>query len=177
MILGLKSLTAKSSSTHILVLEVELFVFFDMKMSHQSVAATAALFVVVLVFCSSGATARELREADIFERILGGVTIEPSGTGNLHNIPGDVAKGAGAAAGNLTVLGSPGPSTTVAMPPINIDIIPPTPTALPPCVAVPPVSVGALPPSLRGAVPPVPGCIGVPPVPSVRVPSPSPSKR
>jgi hypothetical protein len=135
-----------------------------MKMIHQSAAAAAALCMVVLVLCSSGATARVLREGEIFERILGGETVIASGTGDLHNVPGDAANGAGAAAGHLTVLGSaPGPSKTVALPPIVIDIIPPTTSAaLPPCVAVPPVVSGAaLPPSVKGALPPVPACIGV----------------
>ena len=139
--------------------------FFNMKMTHQSAAAAAALCMVVLVLCSSGATARVLREGDIFERILGGVTVDPHGTGVLHNT-GDLANGAGAAAGNVTVLGkAPGPTTTVALPPIVVDIIPPTKSAaLPPCVAVPPVVAGgAEPPIVKGALPPVPACIGAPP--------------
>lgn len=147
-----------------------------MKMIHQSAAVAAALCMVVIVLCSSGATARELREGDIFERILGGLELQPKGNGTLRNLPGDVAKGAGAAAGNLTLGGSPGPKTVVPTPPIVIDIISPMPSALPPCVAVPPVSGGALPPSLKGALPPVPACIGVPSLPQVPVPAPVPGK-
>ena len=136
-------------AAHIVQLQLKSFVFVNMKMTHQSAAAAAALCVVVLVLCSSGATARELRGGDIFKRMLVGVT------------------------GNLTVGLSPGPSTTIDLPPINVDI-PPTTSAvsLPPCVAVPPVVGAALPPSVKGALPPVPACIGVPPLPNVTLPIP-----
>ena len=82
------------------------FVFFNMKMVHQSAAAAAALCMVVLVLCSSGATsARVLREGEIPARILEG------GARDFGDLPGNVTE----------VVGSSGLSTQS--------------TALPPCAA------------------------------------------